>query len=100
MDEDAFFDETGQDNKESDSAHSGETSEVVQDNVYVDLSDLIDSGIFDLLYQEAEESVVTVEASELADTIDNFSYEISVVFMLGLIAGLFVWKTFSRKWFV
>lgn len=62
----------------------------------VDSTELIGDGVTTV--PEQGTTTVVVTASEEADTFDNSGFEIAAIFLLGLIIGLMVWNTLSRRW--
>ena len=75
-----------------------DSTEDIEDSLYVDSTELIGNGVTTVPEQGV--TTVVVASSEEVDTFENSGFEISVIFMLGLIAGLMLWNSFSRKWFI
>ena len=75
-----------------------DSTEDIEDSLYVDSTELIGNGVTTVPEQGV--TTVVVASSEEVDTFENSGFEISVIFMLGLIAGLIVWNLFSRKWYI
>lgn len=73
-----------------------DSTEDMQDSVYVDSTELIGDGVTTV--PEQGTTTVVVTASEEVDTFDNSGFEIAAIFLLGLIIGLMVWNTLSRRW--